>query len=340
VAGRLDLRVRVALHTGEAHERAGDFFGPALNRAARLRSLARGGTIVLSQATAELVRERPPAGIELLELGRQPLRGLSRPENVFELRAVSRAVPAGESAPVSPRTTVPRELDPRSTPPATARVPVPLTRTIGRDTECTAIAQLLARANTRLVTLAGPGGWGRRGWPLTSSPCQGAGGAMGGGSSRSPRFRPPSSETTLADALELVIAEGERPREILARCLAPRELLLVIDNFEHLLAAAPLLGAAPGVTVLSTSREPLGLRGEHVVRIAGLRDEHGAELFLERVRDHHSDFAPDDAEHHSSRSTNAKWGHFRPSRWGHCKPSRRGRWQRRTQALRAARSAT
>ena len=107
-------------------------------------------------------------------------------------------------------------------------------------------------------------------------------------------------ETTLADAFELVVAEGERPREALARWLAPRELLLVIDNFEHLLTAAPLvselLGAAPGVTVLATSREPLGLRGEHVVRIAGLSDEHGAELFLERARDHNPDLAPDDAE--------------------------------------------
>ena len=107
-------------------------------------------------------------------------------------------------------------------------------------------------------------------------------------------------ETTLADAFELVDAEGERPREVLARLLAPRELLLVLDNFEHLLPAAPLiselLGAAPGLTVLATSREPLGLRGEHVVRVAGLSDEDAAELFLERARDHDPDLAPDDTE--------------------------------------------
>src|ERR671918_200111 len=85
--GGLDLRARVALHTGEAHERGGDYFGPALNRAARLRSLARGGVTVVSQATAEIVCERMPPGTELVERGRQELLGLSRPENVFELRA-------------------------------------------------------------------------------------------------------------------------------------------------------------------------------------------------------------------------------------------------------------
>ena len=101
--GGLELRVRVALHTGEAHEREGDYFGPALNRAARLRSVARGGATVMSQATAEIVHERLPPRTELVELGRQELRGLSRPENVFELRAVSPAGSAGGSALDAPR---------------------------------------------------------------------------------------------------------------------------------------------------------------------------------------------------------------------------------------------
>jgi DNA-binding SARP family transcriptional activator len=82
----LELRVRIALHTGEAHERAGDYFGPALNRAARLRALARGGATVVSQATAEIVHDRLPPEVGLVELGRRELRGLTRPENVFELR--------------------------------------------------------------------------------------------------------------------------------------------------------------------------------------------------------------------------------------------------------------
>jgi predicted ATPase/class 3 adenylate cyclase len=84
--GELDLRVRIAIHTGEAHERDGDYFGPALNRAARLRGLASGGATLLSQATTEMVHDRVPAGMELVDLGTHDLRGLSRPERVYELR--------------------------------------------------------------------------------------------------------------------------------------------------------------------------------------------------------------------------------------------------------------
>ena len=86
----LDLRVRIALHTGEAHERDGDYFGPALNRAARLRALADGGVTLLSQATKEIVHDRLPAGTELVDLGTHELRDLSRPERVFELREAGR----------------------------------------------------------------------------------------------------------------------------------------------------------------------------------------------------------------------------------------------------------
>ena len=89
--GDLDLRVRAALHTGEAHERAGDYFGPALNRTARLRGMADGGTTLLSQATRELVHDGLPQGMELVDLGTHELRDLSRPERVFELRALGDA---------------------------------------------------------------------------------------------------------------------------------------------------------------------------------------------------------------------------------------------------------
>ena len=87
--GELELWVRMAVHPGEAHERGGDYFGPALNRAARLRALTRGGATVVSQATAEIVHDRLPREVELVDLGRHELRGLSRPENVFELRPVA-----------------------------------------------------------------------------------------------------------------------------------------------------------------------------------------------------------------------------------------------------------
>ncbi len=85
--GNLDLRVRIALHTGEAYERDGDYYGPTLNRAARLRSLARGGQILLSHSTAEVVVDRLPAAATLTDLGHHELRGMARHERVFQLWA-------------------------------------------------------------------------------------------------------------------------------------------------------------------------------------------------------------------------------------------------------------
>jgi class 3 adenylate cyclase len=95
-AGGLQLRLRVALHSGEEQERAGDYLGPTLNRASRLRSLASGGVTVVSQTTAELVRDRLPRELSLVDIGRHELPGLSRPEHIFELRAS--AAPAGGGA--------------------------------------------------------------------------------------------------------------------------------------------------------------------------------------------------------------------------------------------------
>ena len=98
----VELRVRIAIHTGEAHERDGDYFGPALNRAARLRALASGAATLLSQATTEIVQDRLPPGTELINLGSQELRGLSRPEQVFELR--STVAGAGATSAPEPET--------------------------------------------------------------------------------------------------------------------------------------------------------------------------------------------------------------------------------------------
>jgi DNA-binding SARP family transcriptional activator/class 3 adenylate cyclase len=95
----LRLRLRIALHSGEAQERDGDYFGPALNRAARLRGLASGGVTVVSQSTAELVRDHLSSELALVDIGRHELRGLSRPERVFELReSVGTSDPSDDAA--------------------------------------------------------------------------------------------------------------------------------------------------------------------------------------------------------------------------------------------------
>jgi DNA-binding SARP family transcriptional activator len=149
--GGLEVRVRMGLHTGEAHERAGDYFGSALNRAARLRALARGGATVVSQATAEIVRDRLPPEAELVALGRHELRGLARPENLFELR------PAGAPAapPLGP-VTVERAAE--------AALESPRGAFVGRERELAELAGSLDDAfagRGRLVLLAGEPGIGK-----------------------------------------------------------------------------------------------------------------------------------------------------------------------------------
>ena len=104
--GGIEVGVRIAIHTGEAHERDGDYFGPALNRAARLRALASGTVTLLSQATTEIVHDRLPPGTELIDLGSRDLRGLSRPEHVFELRTTVAGAGATTSGEHETRKTV------------------------------------------------------------------------------------------------------------------------------------------------------------------------------------------------------------------------------------------
>ncbi|HEX2415483.1 MAG TPA: BTAD domain-containing putative transcriptional regulator [Thermoleophilaceae bacterium] len=150
--GGLELRLRIGLHTGEAHERGGDYFGPALNRAARLRALARGGVTVVSQATAEIVHDRLPPEARLVALGRRKLRGLTRPENVFELRRVA-AQAAPPPGPVG--------AEPAA---AEAIAETPRGALVGRERE---LAELVAGLDDaiagrgRLILLAGEPGIGK-----------------------------------------------------------------------------------------------------------------------------------------------------------------------------------
>jgi DNA-binding SARP family transcriptional activator/class 3 adenylate cyclase len=150
--GELELRVRMALHTGEAHEREGDYFGPALNRAGRLRALTRGGATVVSRATAEIVHDRLPQEVELVDLGRHELRGLSRLENVFELRPVAaQAAPEPGAVTVVPAVAGPSVETPRS-------------RFVGRERELRELVGGLDDAFSgrgRLFLLAGEPGIGK-----------------------------------------------------------------------------------------------------------------------------------------------------------------------------------
>jgi class 3 adenylate cyclase len=144
--------VRAALHTGEALLREDDYNSSAVNRCARLRAIASGGQTLLSRATYELVRDTPPAGVTFKDLGLHRLKDLQRSEQVYQL------VQPGLPSDFPPL----KSLDALST-----NLPQHLTHFIGRERESEAVKRLLG--HTRLLTLTGTGGWGRRGWRCRSA---------------------------------------------------------------------------------------------------------------------------------------------------------------------------
>jgi class 3 adenylate cyclase len=247
------LRVRMALHTGVAEERDGDYFGPPVNRVARLLSAAHGGQVLLSLPTQELVRDQLPAGAILKDLGERRLKDLFRPERVFQLTASG----------------LPSEFPPLRTLEAYRNnLPLQPTPLVGREKEVVEVCEILRDDETRLLTLSGPGGTGK-----TRLALQAAADLLDDFPDGT--YFVPLATLTEADLFRSAVAEtlgvretGEQPLfESLKDFLRERRLLLVLDNFEQVLGAAPavteLLAGAPGLKVLATSRAPLGLYGEH-----------------------------------------------------------------------------
>jgi class 3 adenylate cyclase len=229
------VRVRMALHTGAAEERDGDYFGPPVNRVARLLSAGHGGQVLLSLATQELVRDQLPVGTSLIDLGERHLKDLFRPEKVFQL--------------LDPE--LPSEFPPLRTLDAYRNnLPLQPTPLIGREKEVSEVCDLLGAEETRLLTLTGPGGIGK-----TRLALQAAADLLEDFPDGT--FFAQLATLTEAELLIPAIAEtlgvketAEQPLdETLKDYLDERRLLLLLDNFEQ------VLGAAPTVTELVAERE-------------------------------------------------------------------------------------
>jgi len=270
------LDVRVALHTGTSDERSGDYYGPAVNRVARLLAIAHGGQILVSGVTADLVLGQLPPQATLRDLGSHRLKDLAHPEQVYQLLApdVRRDFP-----PLRSLESLPNNL------------PLQLTSFVGREEEIAEITALLARH--RLVTLAGSGGVGK----TRTSLQVGANLLDGSGDGvwfveLAPINDPSLLPGAIANALRLDLPSQAEPTEALVGALKHRQLLLILDNCEHLVEPAAALVSAilrgcPSVTVLASSRQGLGIAGEETFRMPSLSlpsEEDLADIDAERAR--------------------------------------------------------
>jgi predicted ATPase len=271
------LRVRMAVHTGEADLRQADYYGPAINHCARLRSVAHGGQVLISAVTANLVREALTPELTLRDLGEHQLKDLEQAERIWQL-----VHPQGQTD-FPPLKSQSRGLH---------NLPSQLTSFIGRARDAANIRQELA--NTRLLTLVGPGGVGKTRLALHVAERE------------LQTYRDgvwfvelaPLTEASLVpQSIATTFNVREKPEEplmtSLAAALQPLHLLLLLDNCEHVLETCAdlvqrLLRACPQLVVLATSREVLGLGAETVWRVPPLGvdsiESEAAELFVERAR--------------------------------------------------------
>lgn len=265
--GDLVLRSRIGLNTGEAELRDDDYHGTALNRAARLMAASHGGQILLSAITADLLEGMLPEGAEIRDLGEHRLRGLSRLQRLYQL------VAPGLRADFPPPVT---QGD------AASVLPTPSTSFVGRAPEVRQVIGLLNDPTIRLLTLVGPGGTGK-----TRLAIQAAGEVAAHGPGRfsdgvyfvplAPLCSADSMVTAVASSVGLRFRPEEPPRQQLLDYLRRKNLLLVMDNAEHLLDAggaelpADIIENSPGVGILVTTRTRLNVQGEHLFPVAGMR---------------------------------------------------------------------
>ncbi|WP_158409223.1 adenylate/guanylate cyclase domain-containing protein [Fimbriimonas ginsengisoli] len=279
-----DLRTRVSIYSGAAATRENDFFGPALNRAARVLAAAHGGQILVSQSVMDGVVALP-RGITLRDLGQHRLRDVQQPEYLYQ---VLHAELQPEFPPLRTLTTTPDHL------------PKPVSSFVGREREVGQIASMLRQ--TRLLTLTGAGGTGKTRLALEVARRRRA--DYGDGAwfvDLSPLLDGGLIAQAAATALGVAWEAGQDISDTLKSYLQSRVVLLVLDNCEHLVDAvarfvSETLSGSAGLTILATSRQALGLPGESTFRVPSmelpakenrsltkLRDSDPIRLFVDRA---------------------------------------------------------
>ncbi|MGA9674132.1 MAG: LuxR C-terminal-related transcriptional regulator [Mycobacterium sp.] len=270
------IRIRIGIHTGEIQLRdESNYAGPTINRTARIRDLAHGGQTVLSGATEPLVIDHLPDGVWLTELGSYPLRGVPRPERVMQLCHPDLR---NEFPPLRVRQLA-----------AAHNLPAQLTNFFGRQAVMAELLQILA--DKRLVTFTGAGGAGKTrlaieiASQLTTEFPDGIWYV-----DLAPITNPGTTSVKVARTLGLPDQPGRSTADVLQRFFDDKSMLMVLDNCEHLLDACgtlvvELLAACPHLTILATSREPLGVPGELSWRVPSLSlTDEAIELFTDRAR--------------------------------------------------------
>jgi predicted ATPase/class 3 adenylate cyclase len=246
------IPVRMALHTGAATPRDGDYLAPALNRLSRLLAAATGGQILVTEVTRQLIRDHLPTHMDLVDLGEHHLRDLRDAEHVFQLTAPD----------------IPRDFPPlKSVARQTNNLPLQLTPFIGREGIVSEIHTKLEQHEIRLLTLTGPGGVGKTRLALRAAADLVDGYTDGVWFVALATVSAPSLVTaSIAEALGVREAPGQPIEETLRTFLRPKHLLLVLDNFEHVVEASPLvtdlLRHCQSIQVVVTSRRPLHISGE------------------------------------------------------------------------------
>jgi predicted ATPase/DNA-binding CsgD family transcriptional regulator len=277
-------RLRLGIHTGEAEAREHRAYGgPAINRGARVRDVAHGGQALLSSVTASLVADAPPPGAWLADLGTHRLRDLSRPERIFELRFEELG---GEFPPL-------RSLDALAN-----NLPLQVTSFVGRVRELAVVEGLLG--SHQLVTLTGSGGCGKTRLAMQ---------AAAGLADRWPDgvwwvdLGPVTDPTRVAELVaastRTMVEPAGGPLRALTVHLRDRRLLICLDNCEHVVDPTAelvdaLLRTCPEVSVLATSREPLGVAGETVWRVPSMVEAEAVRLFADRANHVLPGFVVDD----------------------------------------------